>query len=114
MDCHRCVYLKYDGCNYGHCTHSGHKDVRLSLTDAKKRAEAGKRDYNRQICLDFRLRRRCSNCKYWIRGSYFGDGKTPAVKGRCSLRVLKRGDDCSLWKVGPTSWKKRIPSSAAN
>lgn len=106
MDCHRCVYLKYDGCNYGRCTHSGHRDVRLSRAEARKRAESGKRDYNRQICTDFKLRRKCSNCKHWVRGCYYGDGKTPARKGRCSLRILERGADCPLWKQGPTSWKK--------
>lgn len=103
MDCHRCEFLRYDGCPYGRCTHHGHPDVRLSREEARARAESGKRDYNRQICPDFVLKKRCANCRYWRRGRYFADGKTPATKGHCSLRVQERGKDCPLWAHGPTS-----------
>lgn len=107
MDCHRCIHIRYDGCKYGRCSHRGHGDVRLSIEDAKRRAKDGRRDYNRQICPDFVMRRRCSNCKYWFRGRYFADGKTPAGKGRCSLGIDKCAEECPIWKAGPTSWKKR-------
>ena len=106
MDCHRCIYLRYDGCSYGHCVHRGHQDVKFSLKEAESLRAEGRRPYNRQICRDFVMKKRCSNCKYWIRGSYFRDGATPAVKGRCSLRCKERGKDCELWRQGPTSWRK--------
>lgn len=99
--------MRYDGCPYGRCIHRGHRDVRFRREDAGSRTEDGKRPYNRQICPDFILKKRCSNCKYWIRGAYFSDGETPARKGRCSLRCAERGKDCPLWKKGPTSWRKR-------
>jgi len=101
MDCHRCENLRYDGCPYGRCIHKGHQDVRL------QRKRGGVRPYNKQICPDFVLKKRCSNCRYWLRGEYFSDGKTPAKKGRCSLRCVERGKNCPLWKQGRTSWKKR-------
>lgn len=101
MDCHRCVNLTYSGCRYGRCSHPGHRDVVLRL-DA-----AGKRPYNRQICPDFVMKRRCSNCKYWKRGRYFADGITPATKGKCSLDVLRTADACPMWGAGPTSSRKR-------
>lgn len=107
MDCHRCIYLRYDGCPYGRCSHSGHSDVRFSKEDLKKRASEGTRTYNKMICPDFKMKRRCSNCRYWVRGEYFADGKTPAKKGRCSLRVVVPGDKCPIWEQGKTSWKKR-------
>lgn len=101
MDCHRCIHVRYDGCRYGRCSHPGHKDVKLS------KCQGGERKYNKQICPDFRLRKRCSNCRYWIRGRYFSDGATPAAKGKCSLRILREAEDCPMWKAGPTSSKKR-------
>jgi len=113
MDCHRCENLRYDGCHYGRCIHKGHGDVLLSRREARKRAEAGQRDYNRQICPDFKLKKRCSNCKYWIRGAYFGDGKTPAKKGRCSLRIVLSCEYCPLWSLGKTKWVKRRPEESA-
>jgi len=105
MDCHRCKFLKYDGCRYGRCTHQCHPDVKF--VPKSQRKEGSSRPYSREICKDFRLRKKCSNCKKWIRGEYFADGKTPAKKGRCSLRLIERGEDCPLWAPGPTSWKKR-------
>lgn len=104
MDCHRCEYLSYGGCPYGRCTHKGHKDVKFIR---RKGAKGSERPYNKQICLDFKLKRLCSNCRYWIRGEYFADGNTPSKKGRCSLRCQKDGKICRLWKPGKTSWKKR-------
>ncbi len=112
MDCHRCENLRYDGCPYGRCVCPGHLNVRFSREDAKRRASEGNRPYNKQICPDFRMRKRCSNCKYWIRGSYFADGKTPSVKGRCSLKLSKDAAECPLWAKGKTSWKKRQDSSS--
>lgn len=102
MDCHRCEHIRYDGCRYGRCSCPGHSDVRLVLDKSKDR----KRPYNKRICPDFRLRRKCSNCRYWIRGKYFSDGKTPAKKGRCSLDIKEQGP-CDIWKEGKTSWRKR-------
>lgn len=101
MDCHRCEYIRYDGCHYGRCSHVGHSDVVLLP------GKDGKRPYNKQICADFRLKKKCSNCRYWIRGEYFCDGKTPARKGRCSLDIFGTGSTCELWKAGKTSWRKR-------
>ena len=107
MDCHRCVHLKYSGCPYGRCTHPGHLDV-VFVPKSKRSGEAeGKRPYSREICPDFKLRKKCSNCKHWKRGEYFADGMTPAKKGGCSLRLKECGPDCPLWKQGPTSWKKK-------
>ena len=103
MDCHRCENIRYGGCPYGRCIHPGHQDVRLS----RKRPEGSERPYNMQICPDFRMKKRCSNCKYWIRGAYYSDGVTPAKKGRCSLRCKEIGKECPLWKQGPTSWRKK-------
>lgn len=102
MDCHRCEYLQYGGCPYGRCAHPGHSDVRLF-----RRKPGEERPYNKQICPDFRLKKRCSNCRYWERGEYFADGSTPSKKGHCSLRCRKDGVICRLWKPGKTSWKKR-------
>lgn len=107
MDCHRCENLRYDGCPYGRCSHPGHSDVRLEIGQGR---EEGRRPYNRQVCPDFRLKRRCSNCKYWERGRYFSDGKTPAAKGKCSLDIPSSqmsGGICELWSAGPTSGKRR-------
>lgn len=101
MDCHRCIHVRYDGCHYGRCSHAGHSDVILVRG-------GDKRPYNRQVCSDFVLRKRCSNCKYWVRGIYFADGKTPSEKGRCSLRCRDDGKTCKLWKQGNTSWKKSM------
>lgn len=102
MDCHRCEHITYAGCRYGRCSHPGHQDVVLRLD------KDGKRPYNKQICPDFMLRRKCSNCKYWKRGRYFVDGMTPATKGRCSLDILNTGGSpCSVWRQGPTSSRKR-------
>ena len=101
MDCRRCENIRYDGCRYGRCSCSGHEDVRLSP------GKDGKRPYSRSICPDFVLKRRCSNCRYWIRGEYFADGRTPARKGRCSLDFVKAGSSCGLWRKGTTSWRKR-------
>jgi len=101
MDCHRCERVSYAGCRYGRCSHPGHKDVVLKLTKGAKRA------YNKQICPDFVMKRRCSNCRYWKRGRYFADGVTPATKGRCSLDILREASECPMWKAGPTSSRKR-------
>lgn len=101
MDCHRCENLRYSGCRYGRCSHPGHRDVVLRLD------KSGERKYNRQICLDFALKKRCSNCRYWKRGRYFADGITPAKKGFCSLKILMKADECPMWKAGPTSSRKR-------
>lgn len=92
MDCHRCVNIRYDGCRYGRCSHPGHKDVVLEI-------KKGARPYNKQICPDFEVRKRCSNCKYWARGKYFADGRTPAKKGRCSLDICNTGIPCRIWKL---------------
>jgi len=102
MDCHRCEYVRYDGCSYGHCVHRGHKDVILCAGP-----KGGKRRYNMDICPDFKLKKRCSNCKYWTRGKYFADGRTPARKGRCSLRCVEAGGDCPLWKKRSASGRKK-------
>lgn len=107
MDCHRCIYLRYDGCSYGRCTHRGHSDVKFSKEGLKKRVAEGKRTYNKQICPDFKMKKRCSNCKHWIRGEYFADGVTPARKGGCSLRIMVPCEQCPMWKQGPTTWKKK-------
>ncbi len=101
MDCHRCEHIRYDGCRYGRCSHVGHSDVRIEP------GKDGKRPYNKMICPDFKLRRKCSNCKYWLRGKYFADGKTPASKGRCSLNILTEGLCCKMWRKGNTSPKNR-------
>lgn len=101
MDCHRCIHIKYDGCRYGRCASGRHPDVVI-----KKTAEGDKRSYNKMICPDFVLRKRCSNCFYWKRGKYFSDGKTPAEKGRCSLRCQERHEDCPIWRPGSTSSRK--------
>ena len=101
MDCHRCEHIRYDGCRYGRCSHVGHSDVRIEP------GKDGKRPYNKMICPDFKLRRKCSNCKYWLRGRYFADGKTPASKGRCSLKILTGGLCCKMWRKGNTSPKNR-------
>lgn len=102
MDCHRCENLRYSGSRYGRCSHVGHQDVVIS------RGTGGARPYNREICPDFVLRRRCSNCRYWVRGKYFADGKTPATKGRCSLDILYTGvAPCAVWRQGPTSSRKK-------
>ena len=107
MDCHRCENLQYGGCPYGRCVHPGHKDVKFF------RKKGAPRPYNKQICPDFRMKKRCSNCRYWERGEYFADGNTPAKKGRCSLRCQKEGKICRLWKPGKTSWKKRRPKAGS-
>lgn len=101
MDCHRCEHIRYDGCRYGRCSHVGHSDVRIEP------GKDGKRPYNKMICPDFKLRRKCSNCKYWLRGRYFADGKTPATKGRCSLGILMSAEECPVWGAGSTSSRKR-------
>lgn len=102
MDCHRCENLRYAGCRYGRCSHPGHRDVVLKL------GKGGARKYNRQICPDFVMKKRCSNCKYWKRGRYFADGITPRKEGKCSLDILYTGGKaCSLWGAGPTSSRKR-------
>lgn len=102
MDCHRCKHIRYDGCRYGRCSHRGHLDVVLSP------GSDGNRPYNRQICPDFDLRRRCSNCAHWIRGEYFADGMTPARKGMCDLGNDVSGRVCPEWKLSTkTSWKKK-------
>lgn len=102
MDCHRCEYIRYAGCRYGRCSHKGHVDVVLVA------GRDGKRPYNRQICPDFKLRKKCSNCIHWIRGEYFSDGITPAKKGRCKFGYSdKSGASCPYWKLSKrTSWKK--------
>lgn len=107
MDCHRCIHIRYDGSHYGRCSHWGHGDVVCS------KGTGGARPYNRQICLDFVVRRRCSNCVNWERGAYFADGSTPSVKGRCMLGLCHRPDECPHWKQGRTSWRKRKNTSAA-
>lgn len=104
MDCHRCYHLRYDGCRYGHCTHPYHQDVRL--VPKSERKEGIPRPYNHDICREFKLRRKCSNCKHWIRGRYFADGRTPATKGHCAFKYVEMGEDCPKWAIGPTSWKK--------
>lgn len=111
MDCHRCAFLRYDGSPYGHCTHSGHKDVVFSVEDRKKRVKDGVRPYDRRICPDFLVKRRCSNCKYWIRGRYFADGRTPASKGRCSLRCDEIGGGCPMWRSGASIAGKKSCSA---
>lgn len=106
MDCHRCENIRYDGNPYGHCIHRGHPDV--VLKKGKGGSKSGSRPYNRQICPDFVIRKRCSNCAYWERGEYFRDGRTPASKGKCSLKIVERnGHDCPLWKPGPTKWRRK-------
>lgn len=102
MDCHRCEHLRYNGCRYGRCTHPGHRGVVLS-----KPKDRSERTYNKLICPDFVMRKRCSNCRYWARGEYFADGKTPAKKGHCSLKLLRDPSECPMWKAGRTSWKKK-------
>lgn len=106
MDCHNCEHLRYDGCHYGRCVHRNHRNVSFSREKSKALAKNGFRVYNRETCPDFILKKRCANCKYWKRGRYFADGKTPAEKGRCSLRVIERGKDCPLWTKGSTTTKK--------
>lgn len=112
MDCHRCVFLKYDGCRYGRCTHQAHLDVKFVLKSQRK--NKGSRPYSREICKEFILKKKCSNCKKWIRGEYFADGKTPSKRGRCSLRLMERGEDCPLWEIGPTSWRKHSRKGKAS
>lgn len=96
MDCHSCRHITYSGCRYGRCSHPGHCDVML------KRGEPdGKRPYDRRICPDFELRMRCANCRYWIRGKYSSDGKTPARKGSCSIGLRSGVDgECVMWRKG--------------
>ena len=108
MDCHRCQNLRYDGSPYGRCIHRGHRDVVFSREDARKRAKEGVRVYNKQICPDFKLKRRCANCSHWKRGEYFADGITPARKGECLFGIVGRsGDDCPMWEQSKkTSWRK--------
>ena len=101
MDCHRCRNITYAGCRYGRCSHPGHRDVFFSSEKGRKRK------YNKQICPDFVMKRRCSNCKYWKRGRYFADGMTPAEKGSCSLRISRAAEECPMWGAGPTSSSKR-------
>ena len=102
MDCRRCKHVRYDGCRHGRCSHSGHLGVVLSP------GKDGKRPYNRQICPDFEIRARCSNCIHWIRGEYFSDGMTPARKGRCDVGNDVSGGICPGWKISTkTSWRKR-------
>lgn len=113
MDCHRCIFLRHDGAPYGHCVHRGHGDVVFSREAARQRAKEGVRVYNKQICPDFVLKRRCSNCVNWVRGEYFADGVTPAVKGHCSLARAKQ-IDCPEWAPGPTSWRKRRKYEASD
>lgn len=110
MDCHRCENLRYAGCRYGRCSHRGHLDVVLKLEKGAGR----KRPYNRQICPDFVMRKRCSNCLYWRRGKYFADGKTPATTGRCSLNVGTDAAACAMWRKGPTSSSKKTDGSASD
>lgn len=108
MDCHRCENLRYGGCSGGRCVHPGHKDVKFVRRKAGDNSPDRKeRPYNKQICPDFKLKKLCSNCRYWERGEYFADGETPSRKGRCSLRCQKDGKVCRIWKPGKTSWKKR-------
>jgi hypothetical protein len=82
--------------------HPGHRDVKFY-----RRKAGEERPYNKQICPDFKMKKRCSNCRYWERGEYFADGVTPSRKGRCSLDCQRDGKICELWKPGKTSWKKR-------
>lgn len=107
MDCHRCQNIVYSGCKYGRCSLPGHQDVHLEI------ARDGPRRYNKQICPDFKQRRRCSNCAYWLRGEYFADGKTPSRKGRCSLKIKPEDGKCRLWRQGKTSWRKRTRDGSA-
>lgn len=105
MDCHRCEYIRYDGSRYGRCAHPGHSDVKF--VPKKNRPTDSKRPYSKLVCKEFKLKKRCSNCKNWIRGRYFADGETPAAKGKCKLRICERnGYDCPLWELGPTSCGK--------
>lgn len=97
MDCHRCVYLRYGGCP--HCTHRGHRDVVLRRGD--------ERPYNRMLCKDFVMKKRCSNCKYWKRGRYFADGTTPAARGKCSLGLAEHALVCPMWAQGRTSGRRK-------
>lgn len=106
MDCHRCRHIRYDGCSYGRCSLPCHPDVRLVRPGSKGR-KSDSRPYNMQKCPDFSLMRRCSNCRYWKRGEYFSDGRTPARKGRCSLDLSFSADSCPMWKKGKTSWRKQ-------
>lgn len=101
MDCHRCIHISYSGCRYGRCSHPGHRNVVL------RRGEDGSRPYNRMICQDFEIRKRCSNCAFWVRGKYYADGNTPADKGGCSLRISRKADECPMWKAGPTSSRNK-------
>ena len=103
MDCHRCQHLRYFGGACSRCTHRGHKDVVFSRYEAKRKP------YNRQICPDFKLKKRCANCTHWNRGEYFADGRTPAKKGKCMFGIVERnGEDCPMWEQNKkTSWKKR-------
>lgn len=113
MDCHRCVYLRYDGCP--HCVHPDHLDVkRERRANGRVAGDKAKRAYSKEWCADFKLRKRCSNCKHWRRGEYFGDGMTPARKGHCSLRIVLKDENCPLWEIGPTSWRKRRPYNKQN
>ena len=104
MDCHRCEHIRYDGCPYGRCSVPGRQDVRF---ERRKPGDGRSRPYSRLICTDFRMKKRCSNCRYWKRGRYFSDGKTPAQKGKCSLEIRTEGSICKMWSAGPTSWKRR-------
>lgn len=99
MDCHRCKHIRYGGCRYGRCSHPGHLDVVLRKGERHDGEEG--RPYDTRICPDFSIRKGCSTCRYWIRGSYFADGKTPSVRGRCSLGLSWAGEEgCRMWRKG--------------
>jgi hypothetical protein len=77
-----------------------------------------KRPYNKGVCEDFKMIRKCSLCRYWERGKYHRDGKTPSVKGRCILSICSLdGNGCPMWdkatkrKVVPAvSMPRDVPS----
>lgn len=101
MNCRMCENVRYGG-GCARCSMPGHRDVVL------RPGADGRRTYNKEICPDFRLVKRCSNCLYWFRGAYAGDGVTPATRGRCSLgRPEGLVGRCPLWRKGRTSWRKR-------
>ncbi len=99
MDCRNCIYIRYGGCS--HCSHPGHSGMSI-VSCAGRRKE-----YDRRICPDFTLRKRCSNCKYWKRGEYFMDGKTPSRKGYCSLGLSAGAGKCQIWGRGKTTCRSR-------
>lgn len=109
MDCHNCVYIRYSGSSYGRCTCPGHQDVVFSKEAKEKRKRDGKRVYSRQICNEFKLRQRCSNCMHWVRGKYFADGKTPSAKGYCNLGNYTDYNLCPCWKLKKSGKRANNP-----